>query len=74
MIQTYVVNFTCQKVQSFWPDSDYMGKIDIKKFFKIFFQCLALPKDQQSFCPYVVKAKTNVLRFFPNIFLFINII
>ena len=60
MIQTYVVNFICQKVQIFWPDSDYMGKIDIKKNFKFFFQCLALPKDPQSFgsqnlrCPFLV--------------------
>ena len=60
MIQTYVVNFICLKVQVFWPDSDYMGKINIKKNFKkIIFQCLALPKDPQIFCPYVVKAKKN---------------
>ena len=69
VIQTYVVNFICQKVQFFWPDSDYMGKINIKIFFKFFFfQCLALPKDPQSFFPYVVKAKKNVLRSFSNLF------
>ena len=51
MIQTYVVNFICQKVQFFWSDTDYMGKINIKKIFKkFFFQRLALPKDRQSFC------------------------
>ena len=38
-----------------------MGKIDIENFV---FQCLALPKDQQSFCPYVVKAKKNIFRIF----------
>ena len=69
MIQTYVVNFICQKVQFFQPDSDYMGKINIKNIFKKnFFQCLALPKDPQSFCPYVVKAKKNVIRSYPNLF------
>mgnify|MGYP006864189594 CR=1 FL=1 len=36
-IQTYVVNFTCQKVQNFWADSDSLGKINDKKIFKIFF-------------------------------------
>ena len=46
----------------FWPDSDYMGKINIKNKFQIyFFQSLALPKDPQSYCPYVVKAKKNVI-------------
>ena len=50
MIQTYVVNFICQKVQTFWADSDSLGKINDKKIFKkFFFQCLALPKDPQSF-------------------------
>jgi hypothetical protein len=35
-------------VQIFWPDSDYMDKIDIKKNFKKkILQCLALPKDCQ---------------------------
>ena len=43
VIQTYVVNFICQKVQTFWADSDSLGKIND------FFQCLALPKDSQSF-------------------------
>ena len=58
VIQTFVANFICQKVQIFWPDSDYMGKINIENIFRnFFFQCLALPKDPQSFCPYVVKAK-----------------
>ena len=28
VIQSYVVNFLCQKVQFVWPDSDYIGKID----------------------------------------------
>jgi hypothetical protein len=37
VIQTYVVNYICQKVQKFWPDSDYMGKINIKKNFIFFF-------------------------------------
>ena len=44
-------NFICQKVQKFWADSGYVGKINNKKIFKNFFcQCLALPKDRQSFC------------------------
>ena len=44
-------NLICQKVQKFWADSGYVGKINDKKNFKIFFfQCLALPKDRQSFC------------------------
>ena len=44
-------NFICQKVQKFWADSGYVGKINNKKKFKKFFcQCLALPKDRQSFC------------------------
>ena len=31
-------NFICQKMQFFWPDSDYMGKINIEKIFiEIFF-------------------------------------
>ena len=65
MIQTYVVNFICQKVQTFWADSDSLGKINDKKIFKkFFFQCLALPKDPQSFCPYVVKAKKKYLQNF----------
>ena len=61
VIQTYVVNFICQKVQTFWADSDSLGKINDKKIFKkFFFQCLALPKDPQSFgsqnlrCPFLV--------------------
>ena len=41
-----------QKVQHFPADSEYLGKINTKKK-KIkknfFFQCLALPKDLQSF-------------------------
>ena len=74
MIQTYVVNFICQKVQIFWPDSDYMGKIDIKKIFKKnFFQCLALPKGPQSFCPYVVKAKKKCPQIFSKIFFYLLI-
>ena len=65
VIQTYVVNFICQKVQTFWADSDSLGKINDKKIFKnFFFQCLALPKDPQSFCPYVVKAKKISSEFF----------
>ena len=61
VIQTYVVNFICQKVQTFWADSDSLGKINDEKIFKnYFFQCLALPKDPQSFgsqnlrCPFFV--------------------
>ena len=72
MLQTYVVNFICQKVQNFWADSDYLGKISDKKnlIFKFFFfQCLALPKDPQSFCPYVVQAKKNVFGIFQKKFL-----
>ena len=30
VLQTYVVNFICQKVQKFWADSDYLGKINKK--------------------------------------------
>ena len=47
-------------MQHFWADSEYLGKINTKKKFKIFFQCLALPKDPQSFgsqnlcCPFSV--------------------
>ena len=38
-------------MKTFQADSDYMGKINIKKKFqKKIFQCLALPKDRQSFC------------------------
>ena len=37
VLQTYVVNFICQKVQNFWADSDSLGKINDKKIFKIFF-------------------------------------
>ena len=38
-------------MQKFWADSGYVGKINNKKIFKKFFcQCLALPKDRQSFC------------------------
>ena len=71
MLQTYVVNFICQKVQNFWADSDSLGKINDKKNFKkIFFQCLALPKDPQSFCPYVVNAKKKISsEFFKKIIL-----
>ena len=65
LLQTCVVNFICQKVQNFWADSDSLGKINDKKIFKkFFFQCLALPKDPQSFCPYVVKAKKKYLQNF----------
>ena len=28
VLQTYVVNFICQKLQQFWAYSDYMGKIN----------------------------------------------
>ena len=31
VLQTYVVNFISQKVNHFWTDSDYMGKINTKK-------------------------------------------
>ena len=37
VLQTYVVNFICQKVQNFWADSDYLGKISNKKIFNFFF-------------------------------------
>ena len=36
-------------MQHFRADSEYLGKINTKKKFKFFFQCLALPKDPQSF-------------------------
>ena len=41
----------CQKVQHFRADSEYLGKIYTKKKKNsiFFFQCLALPKDSQSF-------------------------
>ena len=40
----------CQKVQYFRADSEYLGKINTKKKKnQFFFQCLALPKDLQSF-------------------------
>ena len=65
MLQTYVVNFICQKVQHFQADSESLGKINAKKKFSVFFfQCSALPKDPQSFCPYVVQAKKNVFGIF----------
>ena len=38
----------CQKLQNFRADSEYLGKINNKKN-QFFFQCLALPKDPQSF-------------------------
>ena len=37
VIQTYVVNFICQKLQNFWADSDSLGKINDKKISKFFF-------------------------------------
>jgi hypothetical protein len=38
VLQTYVVNFICQKVQHFQADSEYLGKINTKKKkFKFFF-------------------------------------
>ena len=49
MLQTYVVNFICQKVQHFQADSENLEKINTKKKIKFGFQCLALPKDPQSF-------------------------
>ena len=36
VLQTYVVNLICQKVQDFHADSDYVGKINNKKNFKNF--------------------------------------
>ena len=37
-------------MQHFRADSEYLGKINTKqKVFKYFFQCLALPKNLQSF-------------------------
>ena len=47
-------------MQHFWADSEYLGKINTKNFF---FQCLALPKDPQSFgsqnlrCPFWVPSR-----------------
>ena len=53
VLQTYVVNFICQKMQNFQADSGYVGKINNIFFFKFFkkksFQFLALPKDRQKF-------------------------
>ena len=50
----------CQKVQHFRADSEYLGNINtMKKILIFFFQCLALPKDPQSFgyyYPLIVKA------------------
>ena len=55
-------------MQNFWADSGYVGKINNKKIFKKFFcQCLALPKDRQSFCE--VQKKCHQI-FFKNFFLF----
>ena len=34
VLQTYVVNFICQKVQIFWADSDYVGRINNKSSLK----------------------------------------
>ena len=34
VIQTYVVNFVCQKLQNFWADSDSLGKINDKRISK----------------------------------------
>ena len=53
-------------MQNFWADSDYLGKINNNLFFfkNFFFQCLALPKDPQSFCCYVVKAQKMSSEFF----------
>ena len=31
VLQTYVVNFICQKVQQFQADSEYLGKSNTKK-------------------------------------------
>ena len=42
-------NFMYQKLQHFWADSEYLGKINTKIKFQFFFQCLALPKGPQSF-------------------------
>ena len=45
-------------MQTFWADSDSLGKINDKKIFKnFFFQCLALPKDPQSIWQYIKKEK-----------------
>ena len=50
VLQTYVVNLICPKLKFFQADSKNLDKINIKKIFKKFFsQCLALPKDPQSF-------------------------
>ena len=55
-------NFLCQKVQKFWADSDYVGKINNK--------CLALPKDLQSFC----EVQKKCLQIFSIFFYYIWII
>ena len=61
-------------MQKFWADSDYVGKINNKKKIQIFFfQCLALPKDPQSFCPYVVKAKKKCPQIFSKLFFYLLI-
>ena len=74
MLQTYVVNLICQKVKYFQADSDYMNKINIKKNFKKnFFQRLALPKDPQSFCPYVVNAKKKCPQIFSKLVFYLLI-
>ena len=57
-------NFICQKVQKFWADSGYVGKINNKKNFNFFFQCLALPKDRQSFCEVQKKCHQIFSNFF----------
>ena len=65
VLQTYVVNFLCQKVQHFQADSESLGKINNKKIFKkFFFQCLALPKDRQSFCEVQKKCHQIFSKFF----------
>ena len=45
-------------MQKIWADFGYVGKINEKKNKKN--QCLALPKDRQSYC----EVQKNVIRFF----------
>ncbi len=61
-------------MKTFQADSENMDKNNMKKNFKkIFFQCLALPKDPQSFCPYVVKAKKKCPRIFSKLVFYLLI-
>ena len=46
LLQTCVVNFICQKVQNFWADSDYLGKIS-NIFFKILYFQYSVKSDNE---------------------------